>query len=136
MEGSLTSDRLYAIVVTVFGASALMITAVGLFSVLSYVVSQRTREIAVRSALGARPRQVAGLVFSQGLTIALGGLTIGTVSAWLSTRYLGAMLYGVSSHDGLTFTVVAAVILVVALVACLVPAIRATRVNPVDALRM
>lgn len=135
VAGSLTRDRLYAIVLVVFGVSALVITAVGLFGVLSYVVSQRTREIALRSALGARPHQIAELVVGQGLAIAVGGLVIGVVAAWVSARYLQTLLYGISAHDVVTFAVVAAVVLAIALVACIAPALRAMRVDPLTALR-
>ena len=135
VAGSLTRDRLYAIVLIVFGVSALVITAVGLFGVLSYVVSQRTKEIALRSALGARPRQIASLVFAQGLAMALGGLAIGVVAAWLSARYLQTLLYGISAHDVVTFAVVGAVVLAIALAACLAPALRAMRVDPLTTLR-
>jgi len=135
VAGSLTRDRLYAIVLVVFGLSALVITAVGLFGVLSYVVSQRTREIALRSALGAQPGQIAGLVFGQGLAMAVGGLAIGVGAAWLSAKYLQTLLYGVSAHDVVTYATVAVVILSIAVVACLLPAIRAMRVDPLTALR-
>jgi predicted permease len=135
VAGSLTRDRLYAIVLVVFGASALVITAVGLFGVLSYVVSQRTREIALRSALGARPRQIANLVLGQGLAMTVGGLAVGVGAAWLSARYLQALLYGISAHDIGTFAVVAIVVLAIALAAGIAPAIRAMRVDPLTALR-
>jgi putative ABC transport system permease protein len=135
VAGSLTRDRLYAIVLVVFGLSALVITAVGLFGVLSYVVSQRTREIALRSALGARPGQIAGLVFAHGLAMAVGGLGIGVVAAWLSARYLQTLLYGISAHDVVTYAVVAVATLVIATATCLLPAVKAVRVDPLTALR-
>jgi len=135
VAGSLTRDRLYAIVLVVFGLSALIITAVGLFGVLSYVVSQRTREIALRAALGARPRQIAALVFAQGLAMSVGGLAIGVVAASLSARYLQTLLYGISAHDVVTFAVVSIVVLTIALAACLAPALRAMRVDPLTSLR-
>ncbi len=135
VAGSLTRDRLYTIVLVVFGLSALVIMAVGLFGVLSYVVSQRRREIALRSALGARPGQIARLVLAQGLAMTVGGLAIGVAAAWLSARYLQTLLYGVSPHDIVTFAVVAAVVLAIALAACIAPALRAMRVDPLTALR-
>jgi ABC-type antimicrobial peptide transport system permease subunit len=118
-----------------FGVSALVITAVGLFGVLSYSVAQRTREIAVRSALGARPRQIFGLVVTQGVIVTVVGLTIGAVAAGATTKYLTTLLYGVSSRDALTFVAVGIVMIAIALAACLVPALRAVRVDPLTALR-
>ena len=135
MAGSLTRDRLYTIVLVVFAASALAITAVGLFGVLSYTVAQRAREIALRAALGATPGQAFGLILGQGLAATLVGLAAGSAIAVASSRFLTTMLYGVSSHDAVTFIVVAVVILLVALAACLVPAVRAVRISPLDALK-
>jgi predicted permease len=132
---SLARNRLYAVVLVAFGISALAITAVGLFGVLSYSVAQRTREIAVRSALGARPRQIFGLVVTQGVIVTIVGLTIGAVAAGATTKYLTTLLYGVSSRDALTFVAVGIVMIAIALVACLVPALRAVRVDPLTALR-
>jgi predicted permease len=135
IAASLARNRLYAVVLVAFGISALAITAVGLFGVLSYSVAQRTREIAVRSALGARPRQIFGLVITQGVIVTIAGLAIGAVAAGASTKYLTTLLYGVSSHDVVTFLAVGLVMIAIALVACFVPALRAMRVDPLTALR-
>ena len=135
IAASLARNRLYAVVLVAFGISALAITAVGLFGVLSYLVAQRTREIALRSALGARPRQIFGLIVTQGFVVTIAGLAIGAAAAAASTRYLTTLLYGVSSHDLVTFAIVGVVMIGIALAACLVPALRAMRVDPLTALR-
>jgi len=135
IAGSLAKNRLYAIVLVVFGVCALAITAVGLFGVLSYTVAQRTREIALRGALGATPRHVFQLIVQQGLAVTAVGLAVGFAVAAASTRWLTTLLYGISSHDLPTFVLVGAVILMIALVACLAPALRAVRVDPLTALR-
>src|SRR6185436_18648574 len=106
------------------------------FGALSYIVAQRTRELALRSALGAEPAQVFGLVFRHGLVITLVGLAIGVAMALATTRYLSTLLYGVSTYDVPTFVVVAATMLGVAAVACFVPALRAVRIDPISALRV
>jgi putative ABC transport system permease protein len=135
IAGSLARPRLYAVVLASFALSALAIASVGLFGVLSFVVAQRTREIALRSALGARPSQIFALIFRHGMLVTLLGLTAGLLVAYGSVRYLSTLLYGISSHDVVTFVVVPAVIVAIALVACAVPALRALRVDPLTALR-
>lgn len=135
IAGSLARNRLYAIVLAVFSLSALAITAVGLFGVLSYAVAQRTREIALRAALGATPAEAFRLILVQGLIVTVIGLAIGATVAAASAGYLRSLLYGVSSHDAVTFVVVAAVMLVMAMAACLLPAMRAVRVDPILALK-
>jgi putative ABC transport system permease protein len=132
---SLEKPRLYAVVLAWFGAFALLIAGVGLFGVLSSSVAQRTREIGVRSALGARTRDIVALVLRQTLWIVGAGMTLGVAAGLAGVRTLSTFLYGVSPYDALTFVVVPIVIVAVAAVACLVPARRAARVDPLTALR-
>jgi len=132
---SLAKPRLYAILLGTFAAFALIIAAVGLFGVLSYSVALRAREIGVRSALGAQIGDIVALVIRQAIAIAGIGLAIGVVASLWLTAALRTFLYGVTSHDALSFAVVAALLLVVAIVASVVPARRAARVDPVTVLR-
>ena len=132
---NLARPRLYAIMLGGFAAFALAIAGVGLFGVLSYGVAQRSREIAVRSALGARPAQIVRMVVRQGLAIAIGGIAVGMIAAVVLSESLGTFLYGVTSHDALTFVSVPLVLLAVTAIACFVPARRAARLEPLRVLR-
>jgi ABC-type antimicrobial peptide transport system permease subunit len=114
---------------------ALAIAAVGLFGVLSYSVAQRSREIAVRSALGARPSAIVRLVVVQGLAVALAGTVAGLVLSLALGRWISTFLYGVTPHDPLTFIAVPLALLTVAAVACFVPARRAATLDPLQVLR-
>jgi putative ABC transport system permease protein len=135
MSRTLARPRLYAILLGSFAAFALLVAAVGLFGVLSYSVSQRLRELAVRVALGARGADILRLVLRQGLVITVAGLLVGMfASAWL-TRLLSTQLYGVTTYDPLTFVVVPLVLLIVGTVACFVPARRAACLDPLRVLR-
>jgi putative ABC transport system permease protein len=120
---------------TVFASLALLLASVGIYGVMTQFVSQRTHEIAIRVALGARPLEVARLVLSQGMRLAFLGLVIGIVVAAAATRLIRSLLYGVSTSDPMTFLFVASLLMGVALLACLVPACRAMRVDPIVALR-
>jgi putative ABC transport system permease protein len=133
---SLAKPRLYAIVLAWFGVFAVLIAGVGLFGVLSFSVAQRTREIGVRSALGAQVRDIVALVLQQALWIVAIGVLFGLAAAVSGVRLLSAFLYGVSPYDPLTFGAVPVAILIVAAVACLVPARRAAKVDPLTALRV
>jgi len=128
-------QRLSATVVSVFAGAALLLAAVGLYGVVSYSVTQRTREFGVRIALGASTRNVLGLVLRQGAVMAASGVCAGLVAAVLLTRRMSASLFGVSALDPLTFSAVTLLLGLVAIVASYVPARRATRVDPVTALR-
>jgi ABC-type antimicrobial peptide transport system permease subunit len=119
----------------VFGGLALMLAVVGLFGVISYAVSRRTREMGLRAALGARRADLFGLVVSDGLALTAAGLVIGGTAALLLTRLIGKLLYEVSPRDPLTFAAACAVLLVSALGASLAPAWRAARTDPWTALR-
>lgn len=132
---SLARPRLYAILIGGFAAAALLIAAVGLYGVLSYIAEQRSRELAVRAALGARPADILRLVMRRGLGMTAAGLGIGLLASSLLANSIASLLYGVTTYDGATFLAVPALLLVVAAVACFVPARRAARMDPVQVLR-
>ena len=133
--GNLARPRLYAILLGGFAGFALLIAAVGLFGVLSYSVAQRSREIAVRSALGARPADNMRLVLRQGIAVTGVGLVAGLAASAALTRAMAGFLYGVTRWDAVTYVVVPLVLLGVATVACLVPAWRAARLDPLKVLK-
>ena len=118
-----------------FALLAMVLAVVGIYGIISYSVSQRTREIGIRMALGARAADVLRMVLKNGMTLVLAGIVIGVGGALALTRFLATLLFGVTPTDTLTFVVVSAVLIAVALIACLVPARRATKVNPLEALR-
>jgi predicted permease len=134
-SASLASQQFILLLMTVFGGLALALTAVGIYGVLSYQVTQRTNEIGIRLALGAQMRDVLQLVIRRGMTLVLIGLCIGLVGAIALTRVIASLLFGMGAKDPLTFLIVAALLLAVAFVACYIPARRATKVDPLVALR-
>ena len=119
----------------VFAAMALVLACVGIYGVIAYSVLQRTQEFGIRMALGANGRDVLRLVLSQGSRLTFLGIGFGIIAALIVTRVMATLLYGVSATDPLTFTAVALFLAVVALAACYIPARRATRVDPIVALR-
>ena len=135
MTRSFAERRFTMLVLGLLGAVALVLAAVGVHGVLSYAVSQRTREIGIRMALGAQPSGVLRLIVGEGLALAVAGAALGTVAAFGLTRWMGSLLFSVSPTDPLTFVAVPAVLTLVALTASYLPARRATRVDPVSALR-
>ena len=132
---SLSRPRAYALVIGVMAAFSLTIACVGLFGVLSYSVAQRTREIGVRTALGARTGDIVSLVVRSGLTIVFTGLAGGLAAAALLVQSLSKILYGIRPFDPVTFAIVPLFLLLAAAVACVAPARRAARIDPLRALR-
>jgi putative ABC transport system permease protein len=127
--------RFSATVLGIFASIALVLAALGIYGVMSYAVNQRTREIGIRIALGAQPGDVLGPVVGRGLTLTVIGIAISLVAALASTRVLTTLLYEVKPSDPATYTVIAVVLGAVALLASYIPARRATRVDPLTALR-
>ncbi|MFN2623350.1 MAG: ADOP family duplicated permease [Chthoniobacterales bacterium] len=128
--------RLSATLVAIFGAMALFLAAIGLYAVMSYSVSQSTRELGLRMALGASVKDLLRLVISRGMRLTIAGIIIGTVAALSLTRLMGDLLYQVSPRDPLAFGFALAVMIAVAFIACFLPARRAARIDPVTALRV
>ncbi|HSB27347.1 MAG TPA: FtsX-like permease family protein, partial [Pyrinomonadaceae bacterium] len=118
-----------------FAGLALILAAVGIYGLVSYSVNQRTREIGIRMALGARRGHVLRLILRTGVTLVLSGIVIGVAGAFVLTRLLTSLLYGVTATDATTFLIVSVGLFAVALAACLIPARRATTVQPLIALR-
>jgi ABC-type antimicrobial peptide transport system permease subunit len=129
------SQRLAVTLVAIFGAMALFLAAIGLYAVVSYTVSQGTRELGLRMALGADAKDLMRLVMLRGLLLTASGIAIGAIAAIVLTRLMGDLLYKISPHDPLAFGMAFAVIAIASLAACFLPAWRATRIDPVLALR-
>jgi predicted permease len=127
--------RVMAILVALFGVLALFLSAVGLYGVQSFLVARRTREIGIRMAMGALERQLAGAVMGRGVSLAAVGVVLGLGTAYASAQLIQSLLFGVEARDPLTFVTVPVVLLCVAAAASLIPAVRASRVDPVEALR-
>ena len=140
-DETLRMDRLFAKLLTLFALLAQQLAAIGLFGVLAYTVSQRTHEIGIRMALGADRASVLKMIVRQGMTLAILGVILGLAGAYVLTKYLESwvslskMLFGVKVSDPLTYAVIAVLLTVVALIACYIPARRATKVDPLVALR-
>jgi len=132
---SAASQRFNATLLGAFAGVALLLAALGIGGVLAISVSRRTQEIGIRLALGARAGDVLGMVVRQGMTLVLGGLAIGLPAAYASTRVLRSLLFDVTAHDPVSFVAATAVLCAVALAACAAPALRASRVDPITALR-
>jgi predicted permease len=132
---SLARHRFSMTLLNAFAVAALLLASIGLYGVISYLVGQRTQELGVRIALGAERKDILRLVINHGMKMALGGVAIGLIAAFGLTRLLSEMLYGVSATDPSTFVIIALLLAAVATLACLVPAWRATRVDPITALR-
>src|SRR5262249_14742872 len=132
---SIAQRKLSLILLAFFAAAAMVLASVGVYGVMSYSVTQRTCEIGVRMALGARQWQVLLQIERQGMMLAAAGLAIGLAGAAVATRFMSPLLFHVSARDPLTFAVASATLIVVSLLACYLPARRAARVDPVEALR-
>ena len=135
VSDSIAPRRLNMLLMALFGGLAMLLSAVGIYGLLSHAVTQRTQEMGIRMALGAQISDVLKLVLRQGMALALIGEAIGLVAAFLLTRLLRGLLFGVTPNDATTFIVVAGVLALVALFACYVPARRATKIDPLIALR-
>jgi ABC-type antimicrobial peptide transport system permease subunit len=135
LAGSFAPRKLSMILLGVLAALALILSCVGIYGVISYVVSQRTHEIGVRMALGAQRKDVMRLVLGEGARMALVGVAAGVAAALGLTRLMANELFGITAQDPLTFAAVAIVLTLVALLACYLPARRAVRVDPMVALR-
>jgi len=140
-DETLRMERLFAKLLSLFGLLAQQLASIGLYGVMAYSVAQRTREIGIRMALGASRGQVLKMILRQGMTLTLFGVILGLVGAYVMTKYLASqlnlttMLYGVKLNDPMTYGVIAALLTIVALIACYIPARRATKVDPMVALR-
>jgi len=135
VSDGLGQARLSLALMTGFGAVALVLAVVGVYSVISYSVGQRTREIGIRMALGARPGRVRTSILVQGLRLILPSLAIGSAGAWILSHFIGDFLFETDAADPMTFAATALLLLAVALAGCYVPARRATTVSPLTALR-
>jgi predicted permease len=137
-DQTMAMERLFAKLLSLFGVLAQQLAAIGLYGVMAYSVSQRFHEIGIRMALGATRGSVLRMILRQGLLLTIVGVVLGLGAAYVLTRYLESlttMLFGVKPRDPLTFAVIAALLIVVAFVACFIPARRATKVDPLIALR-
>jgi ABC-type antimicrobial peptide transport system permease subunit len=132
---STSREQFNTLLMTIFAASALVLAAIGIYGVMAYAVQQRTQEIGVRLALGAQPNNVRTMVVLQGMRLAGVGMIIGVCAAYALSRYMSTLLFGVEARDPLVFVGVPLLLAVVAFVAVWVPARRASRIDPLGALR-
>src|SRR5262249_62035730 len=135
LAASIAQPRLDALLLLVFSLMALTLALVGVYIVISYSVSQRLREIGIRMAIGTTRLEVTRSVLRRGLTLTITGIVVGTLGAWLSTRLLSTLLFNVSATDPLTFVSVPLVLAVTGFLACLKPALMASRLDPLNLLR-
>jgi predicted permease len=135
VSSSVAAPRFNTTLLSIFASIALVLTIIGLYGVMSYSVAQRTNEIGIRMALGAQTRDVLGMIVKDGVKIVGIGLLLGIGGALLLTRLLETLLFGVTTRDPVTFLFIAGLLSLVAMLACCIPALRATRVDPLEALR-
>ena len=134
-DTTVTNQRIMLTLLSVFAGLALLLAGIGLYGVLSYIVGQRTREVGIRMALGATGGSVRQLMLGQGLKLAALGLVLGLLASLGAARLMGSVLYNVSPYDPLSLAAVSLVLVAIGLIASWLPSHRATRVNPVEALR-
>lgn len=134
-SASLAARRFSLVIFAVLASVAMLLAMLGLYGVISYTVAQRTHEIGIRRALGAQTRDVLGLVIRNGMMLTLAGIVIGLAGSFALTRLMTSLLFGVAPRDPMTFAAVTFLLAMVALIACLIPARRATKVDPLVALR-
>ena len=135
VAASIAEPRFRTLLLAGFALTALVLASIGVYGLISYSVAQRTREIGIRVALGAQPRQVTAPIVREGIVLALMGIGLGLGGALAATRLLSSFLFGVEATDPLTFAAVAALLLGVALLASYIPSRRASKIDPLDALR-
>ena len=135
IESSISRPRFLALLLSIFAGLALFLAAIGIYGVLSYSVAERSREIGIRMAMGADRRSILRMILFQGMSLAIVGLAVGVAGSLLMTRFLQSLLFGVSPTDPLTYSAVVVLLALVAFVACAIPALRATRVDPLNVLR-
>jgi predicted permease len=135
ISDTMAQRRFSMILMGTFAGLAVLLASVGIYGVISYLVARRTQEIGIRMALGAKQADVLRLVLTDGSKLALAGVAVGVAGALIVTRLMASMLYGVSANDPVTFVAISALLLGIAMAACYIPAVRATRVDPVTALR-
>ena len=135
ITSSLKRPRFNLVLVAIFATTALLLAAVGLYGVMSFLVEQQTREIGIRSALGAKRSHILKLVIGRGVAMAFIGIVLGVVASVGLTRFLVGLLYGVNTVDPLTFIGISVLLLIVSALACYIPARRATKLDPLVALR-
>jgi putative ABC transport system permease protein len=135
VRGATRQERLAAIVGTFFGSMAVALAAIGLYGLLTYVVARRTREFAIRVALGGRAWTVMKLVLAQGLSIVAVGVVLGGIAAIVNVRWLQSLLYGIKLHDALALSIIPVILAVFSVSACAIPALRSARVDPLILLR-
>jgi len=132
---SVSQPRFRTVLLAIFAGVALALAAIGIFSVMAYAVTQRTRELGVRMALGASRERILALVLGNGALLTIVGVLVGLGASFLLTRYLAALLFGVGRFDMVTLVIMAVLVVMVSLAACYIPARRATKVDPMIALR-
>jgi putative ABC transport system permease protein len=135
VAGAVARQRFSMLLLAIFAALALVLAAVGIYGVMSYTVAQQTREIGIRIALGAKRHDVLKMTVNQGLKLVGLGLVVGLPSAFILTRVMASLLFGVSATDPVTFVTIPLVLMAVAMLASYIPALRATKVDPMVALR-